>query len=174
MLATVFARISNCLSILCQCMWTFWTFCQFLQRTRRIYRPNSTNLANQEELWRQMVSIMGRFYRGYMATWSMALVNQKRTLATRLTTVWKCLRLFCKRLRLFCKRLQLFAEKLIRIFFYMFKISLRQEKLFATIKTVCELVCNLLRNLTSWRIQNSVRSQAIAAQCDTPLISALS
>ena len=41
----------------------------------------------------------------------------------------------------------------------MFKISLRQEKLFATIKTVCELVCNLLRTLTkSWRIQNLPRS----------------
>ena len=39
-----------------------------------------------------------------------------------------------------------------------------------TIKTVCELVCNLLRTLTkSWRIQNSPRSQAFAAQSDTPL-----
>ena len=52
----------------------------------------------------------------------------------------------------------------------MSKISLRQEKLFATIKTVCELVYNLLRTLTkSCRIQNSLRSQAFAAQCDISL-----
>ena len=38
-------------------------------------------------------------------------------------------------------------------------------------KTVCEFFCNLLRTLTkSWRIQNSLRSQAFAAQCDTPLM----
>ena len=35
----------------------------------------------------------------------------------------------------------------------MFKISLRQEKLFATIKTVSELVCNLLRTLTKSKIR---------------------
>ena len=29
-LATVFAKISNCLPILCHCMWTFGTFCQLL------------------------------------------------------------------------------------------------------------------------------------------------
>ena len=50
------------------------------------------------------------------------------------------------------------------------RISLRQEKLFPTIKTVCELVCNLLRTLTkSCQIQHSLLSQAFAAQCDTPL-----
>ena len=35
----------------------------------------------------------------------------------------------------------------------MFKISLRQVKLFATIKTVCELVCNFLRTLMKPKIR---------------------
>ena len=104
--------------------------------------------------------------------------KSKRSLTTRLKTVCKGLRLFCKRLRpfckrlrLFCKRLQLFAGKLIRKeILNMFKISLRQENFFATIKTVYELVCNLLQILTkSWRIQNSLRSQAFAAQCESEI-----
>ena len=148
MLATVFAKISNCLSILCHCMWTFGTFCQLLVK----YQAN----------------LLTQFYK---------LGKSKRTLATCLTTICKGLRLFYKRLRLFCKCLWLFCKRLATIcgkinskqILNMFKISLRQEKLFATIKTVCELVCNLLRTLTkSWWIQNSLRSQAFAAQCDTP------
>ena len=84
--------------------------------------------------------------------------ESKRTLATRLTTVCKGLRLFCKALRLFCKHLRLFCKHLCGNInsqrnLNMFKISLRQEKLFATIKTVCELVCNLLRTITKPKIR---------------------
>ena len=52
----------------------------------------------------------------------------------------------------------------------MFKISLRQEKLFTTKKTVCDLSCNLLQHFTnSGETPNSLRSQAFAAQWDRPL-----
>ena len=51
----------------------------------------------------------------------------------------------------------------------MFKISLRQEKLFTTKKTVCDLSCNLLQHFTnSGETPNSLRSQAFAAQWDRP------
>ena len=43
----------------------------------------------------------------------------------------------------------------------MFNISLRQEKLFATMKTVCELSCSLLQTFTNpGETLNSLRSQA--------------
>ena len=128
-----------------------------------------------------MVS-MGRFHRGTVVTWSMALHGKsKRTLATRLTTVCLGLRLFLQMFTTVLQTLTTVLQTLATIcgkinsqrnfeHVKMLKNSLRQEKLFATIKTVCELVCNLLRTLTkSWRIQNSLRSQAFAALCDTPL-----
>ena len=42
--------------------------------------------------------------------------SKRTTIATRLTTVRKGLRLFCQRLRLFCKHLQLFCKRL-RLFY---------------------------------------------------------
>ena len=94
--------------------------------TRRIYWLNSTNLANQEELWRQKWSQWVDFIED-------GIGKSKRTLATRLTTVCKGLRLFCKRLQLFCNacnylRKNKFAKKFehVQNFFATKKNSLRQ------------------------------------------------
>ena len=159
MLATVFAKISNCLPPYVN----VWDLLRTpgkvpdksidpILQTWRI-KKNFGDKWSQwvdfiEELWPR-----GRWHWQIKKNFSDTSYNRLQRLTTVLqtfTTVLQTLTTVLQTLATICGKIN--------------------SQIFATIKTVCELVCNLLRTLAKiWRIQNSLRSQAFAAQCDTPL-----